>query len=933
MRTHLPVLALALATAAVLGACRKSDVGRPLGARCSVTEDCKGDAVCARIAEGSDERVCASPEDTTQTDDPVLISGYHSGGAGGHEPRAASGGLAGEVAIPSGGTGPVAGSTASGGGGTGGHTNGGGSPTTTGGADHPGGSAGVGGGAGGAAPGHEGGAAAGGIATGGAATGGAATGGAGGVAGSPSSSSCATGAVRPGDTPCTVERNGHRGVLQQRCVAGDYQDAPTCIDSVPAITSAGPIVVGMDDDVVLTVRVRDGEGASTIEMVSIDAAAIGGGAAEEMVSTGAADESTEQFEYRLGTRGGSGSSAFVVTAIDSAGNTDHGVVMVYRHVGATIVVGSAGDAGTIEEALAAANDGDAVLLDPGIYAGAGNKNIAVPDINVAIIGTSGPDETIIDCEESGRAFLLHTLGLTSAVTIAGVTIENCTANAIRVVDSALELYQSALRNNTNADDGGALYVGDVLVDLTVGGVEFSNNVLDDSYEGAGAYLVGSGTARFDTVTFEGGQALYGGALAVRMLGDLAVVRGQVHGNAAQAGYGRGGGAYIQSSGRDTLDAVIEETAFVGNSSAEGGAVFIDQGNGAFVVRTSTFSTNQATYGGAMAIPYGWIDCAVGVEDSTFTGNTSTRGGGAIGSTILNSSPTDSRCALRVARSRFSDNSGGAQGGAINRIPAIVEDSSFERNSSTGPGGAIHTTGRYNTGWAWDVLSVVGSSFSGNSASSGGAISMGGGSIAHSLFSENVSSGGGGGLWLATSLDPVIIENILLADNEAGTGPGGGAFVGSSGARLSNLTFANNRAQSGGAMALSSARGTVELVNVIAHDNVATAEASGALQLVDIDPATVVDIGHSLMDVAQINDPGFTINDGTGFLTDGSGNLSSDPLFVDADNGNYRLQPDSPAVDAGSDTSVALDMSFLTTQQRQTLDTGIVDLGYHWEVSF
>jgi hypothetical protein len=55
----------------------------------------------------------------------------------------------------------------------------------------------------------------------------------------------------------------------------------------------------------------------------------------------------------------------------------------------------------------------------------------------------------------------------------------------------------------------------------------------------------------------------------------------------------------------------------------------------------------------------------------------------------------------------------------------------------------------------------------------------------------------------------------------------------------------------------------------------------------------------LVDSAQISggDINVTFSDVQGVF-DGDGNIDVDPLFVDADNGDYRLRTDSPCIDAG-----------------------------------
>jgi hypothetical protein len=42
--------------------------------------------------------------------------------------------------------------------------------------------------------------------------------------------------------------------------------------------------------------------------------------------------------------------------------------------------------------------------------------------------------------------------------------------------------------------------------------------------------------------------------------------------------------------------------------------------------------------------------------------------------------------------------------------------------------------------------------------------------------------------------------------------------------------------------------------------------------------------------------------------EGPGNISEDPLFVDAEGGDFRLMPDSPCIDSGTDVGVYFDIT-------------------------
>jgi len=65
--------------------------------------------------------------------------------------------------------------------------------------------------------------------------------------------------------------------------------------------------------------------------------------------------------------------------------------------------------------------------------------------------------------------------------------------------------------------------------------------------------------------------------------------------------------------------------------------------------------------------------------------------------------------------------------------------------------------------------------------------------------------------------------------------------------------------------------------------------------------------------------------------DGEGNIHDDPEFVIGPLGEYYLHPDSPCIDAGSQSAEQAGLSDRTTQVDSTPDTGQVDMGFHYPI--
>ncbi len=114
---------------------------------------------------------------------------------------------------------------------------------------------------------------------------------------------------------------------------------------------------------------------------------------------------------------------------------------------------------SIAMGIAQASDGMRVLLFPGVYTGAANRDLDVAGKSIGIEGLCGASQTIIDCESSGRGFYFHS-GETGTV-VRGLTIRNGApadglGGAIRTV-FASPLIESCVIEDCMASAGGAIH--------------------------------------------------------------------------------------------------------------------------------------------------------------------------------------------------------------------------------------------------------------------------------------------------------------------------------------------------------------------------------------------------------------------------------------------------------------------------------------------
>ena len=246
-------------------------------------------------------------------------------------------------------------------------------------------------------------------------------------------------------------------------------------------------------------------------------------------------------------------------------------------------------------------------------------------------------------------------------------------------------------------------------------------------------------------------------------------------------------------------------------------------------------------------------CNVNVDSVTFRNGSTDANGGAIYNYGGN---------LYLAKCNFTDNKalngiGGAVYSTVNTIAnycifsnnealrggaigggAVITDSTFSNNTAAEEGGAIYS--EYTT-----IMTVSGSTFTGNKATDGGAIYRGGSpdgsdteiSITNSTFTRNSATGSGGAVHNEGVItidqatftgntagaggaignnNDLIVSNALFNENTSETN--GGAVDNNAGLIMLNSTFTGNAAAGSGNAIYSSASGDLLLANSILTGN-------------------------------------------------------------------------------------------------------------------
>jgi hypothetical protein len=321
----------------------------------------------------------------------------------------------------------------------------------------------------------------------------------------------------------------------------------------------------------------------------------------------------------------------------------------------------------------------------------------------------------------------------------------------------------------------------------------------------------------------------------------------------------GGGAEIANAA-----ATIRNTTFVSNTATWGGGLHIDSSSSATIEACQVISNTASQSGGGLRA-FGEVT----IEDSVFQGNSAQQGnGGAIhGQSLV------------VRKSRVLNNQA-RYGGGIDTFGSSfvrLEDVEISGNVATDHGGGLRVGGNGGI-----TVVISNTRILTNTAPQAGGVQLWAGSIGihDTLIRGNRAVGGsGGGVRVSRSewenSPDLTLVNTLVVSNTS-SDRGGGLWLDEWDASLINTTIANNQAASlyGGVWASPFPTQTVTITNSILWGNGDD----------DLECPSGCTVAYSDLEEG---------------VWPGPGNVSEDPLFVNAAAGDYHLPLESPSVDAGT----------------------------------
>jgi len=360
----------------------------------------------------------------------------------------------------------------------------------------------------------------------------------------------------------------------------------------------------------------------------------------------------------------------------------------------------------------------------------------------------------------------------------------------------------------------------------------------------------------------------------------------------------GGGIYCNGSSPTITNCIITQNSALGSSDTDGGGIYCKASSP--IITNCIIKNNTTNHSGAgiccdFSSSPNILNCIITENICTLEDPTNPVGGGIC--CWDNSSPTISNCTI--------NNNSAALGGGVycyeDSIPIII-DCTIIGNSCVGRGGGLCC---YNSRLSTPMV-ITNCNISGNSAETGGGISCKqiSPTITNCFITENLATTYGGGIY-NQRCSPTITD-CVFRDNSANLSGGGIYNDYFSLSIIANCIINNNTANaSGGGIYCRDAPACV--TNCTIYKNSASSEGDGIYCYKSSPYIFNSIIWRNELYSAPGSNPKLSycnIQDSY----PGLGNIDTDPLFVNPNNGDFHLGASSSCINQGhprifdSDTS-------------------------------
>ncbi len=276
---------------------------------------------------------------------------------------------------------------------------------------------------------------------------------------------------------------------------------------------------------------------------------------------------------------------------------------------------------TMADAVAAASEGDTIVVADGTYSGPGFHNVDMQNVGLRILSENGASATVIDLEGQNRAFK------NCNAAFDGFTFRSGNAPIGGVLHAAssggLDIRNCRFENSV-ADRGGAISISGG-IPLHIEGSVFTGNAASLAGSAVDCYLLSATISDCEFLDHDGNSVVrldeISGSISDCRFADNEGkgCHTSSHGNLGilRCDFIRNAGAFHTDHDDDI---VFEDCVFIGNESDRGGAGLINQSRVTLI--GCVMASNVATVaGGALHCDEEWLT----LQNCTIANNDSPRG--------------------------------------------------------------------------------------------------------------------------------------------------------------------------------------------------------------------------------------------------------------------------------------------------------------------